>query len=276
MVYFIETEDNSATLHGWDHIESAINTEEEDAERLTQIEIAWDEKIQPEQSNIDVPLEPETQINQTTDSLKEDDEAEIPKEDFKSQTENEIECNKFLPSVKLTYQQRKMLLYEQETLASFGGSLSDICVKPKLSGIELEKRALKEKEQEIPITQRKRKLGEHNESFDGSLDSVFKKMSPKSNLKVFYFIEPGAMYAKRSKNAETDSTQLVDLAKAREEKENLKASKASSGFMSDWVIKKSLIERDQEQAKREKEQLAAENIQWIRKNKGIVMAFDLN
>lgn len=84
--------------------------------------------------------------------------------------------------VQLTYQQRKLLKYEQETLKSFGGGLGDIVFKPRLSQIEREKKVLTEtKISENPTVNRRRKLlDSHSAGFEGSLDSTFAKKSPKS------------------------------------------------------------------------------------------------
>ena len=119
---------------------------------------------------------------------------------------------------------------------------------------------------------RKRKLIEEHEAlFNWSLAEVFKKMSPKSkpfsfilNWRVYVTIdkklllEPSIKNSKRFKAEYQDETRYVDLKKARQEKENAQQTSISySGFMSDCIIKKSLIEREKEIANKQR-QLALE------------------
>lgn len=97
--------------------------------------------------------------------------------------------------------------------------------------------------------------------------------------KLIFHLEAGALYVKKPKvEAKPDSEQVVDMKKAKEEKENAKQliQEDNSDFMSDCVIKKSLIERDQERAKRIKEKQAEQNIKRRGETKGIVMAFDIS
>ena len=91
------------------------------------------------------------------------------------------------PKVELTYYQRKMKQYEEECLKSFGGNLGNIEVKPKLSKIQQEKKILHSSETQNVVVCRKRKLiEEHQALFNGSLDEVFKKISPKSNFSLMH------------------------------------------------------------------------------------------
>ena len=83
------------------------------------------------------------------------------------------------------------------------------------------------------------------------------------------------MYAKKKKiTEEKNSNKMVNMRKAREERDN--KAKPTGGFMSDCVMKKSLIEREQEEARKSKEKEAEKDIKSRRETKDIVMAFDIN
>jgi len=82
---------------------------------------------------------------------------------------------------------------------------------------------------------------------------------------------------KRQKISEPPVEVEIDLSKARQEKENAKIIPShSSDFMSDVVIKKSLIEREQDKLRKAKDKLVEQEIKERRGMKDIVMAFDLN
>ena len=89
----------------------------------------------------------ENQLNKIEKASHQEDQESIP-EELKT------------PKIHLTYQQRKRLQYEKEVLASFGGGLGDMVIKPKLSQIEIDKRALQElKNSQNIVVNRRRKLG---------------------------------------------------------------------------------------------------------------------
>ena len=82
---------------------------------------------------------------------------------------------------------------------------------------------------------------------------------------------------KRQKISEPPVEAEIDLSKARQEKENAKIIPShSSDFMSDVVIKKSLIEREQDKLRKAKDKLVEQEIKERRGMKDIVMSFDLN
>ena len=64
------------------------------------------------------------------------------------------------------------------------------------------------------------------------------------------------------------------MKKAREQKENVKQAQFG-GFMTDWVIKKSLIEREKEEAYLERNKKIEEELEKMKNKKGIVIAFDI-
>ena len=140
-----------------------------------------------------MPVEAMAESLSTDNSPDEKGDSEIseqPSGDLEQQIEENSEVVDPSPTpVKLTYQQRKLLEYERESLLSFGGSLSDIVVKPKLSKIELEKKALQNSTEShnIVINRKRRLIEDHCASFGGSLDSVFQKVSPKSKFDTNIF-----------------------------------------------------------------------------------------
>lgn len=48
------------------------------------------------------------------------------------------------------------------------------------------------------------------------------------------------------------------------------------GFMSDWIVKKSLIEREQDALKESQDKAAEKEIKTLRETKGIVLAIHTN
>lgn len=103
-----------------------------------------------------------------------------------------------------------MLKYQQEALQSFGGGLGEIKGQPKLSKLEQEIKILKKSDKNLSNIGKKRKLMESDEPFAGSLDDVFKKVSPKSTLPLMnYFVNFEILeiqtFGKRSKTSEINS-----------------------------------------------------------------------
>ena len=96
------------------------------------------------------------------------------------------------------------------------------------------------------------------------------------NIDIFC-IEQTIKDTKRFKAEQWDETRYVDLKKARLEKENSQQPVAQQpDFMSDCIIRKSLVEREKEKAIKLKQRVAEQEIKNRGDTKGIVMAIDLS
>ena len=192
-----------------------------------------------------------------------------------------------------------MLKLRQEALQSFGGGLSDI-VKPKLSKLEKEIKIAKNdiKTEKHKVCGKKRNFKQLNEPVNQSLSDVFqkvekkkfhtfgkrqKKMQYKDSQEIVSMSEVLAnkentklkVFGDTKSNQENkaDTVRITDSLSNRKTKTSMEVE--ASPFMSDCIIRKSRIELEQEEARKDEQKQAELDIKQLQKTKGIVMAFDL-